>query len=961
MAGDLKAQIEIGVDGTGVSTGVEGIKKSLDTLGQKAVTVGKQASGGLDGIGAGAGSAATKVAAAERSMINSIQRQIAVMEAGSKSGADYYRVLAGQRGVDTNALAPYLAQLDALNAKQKVVGVSAAQTAAAMRGVPAQFTDIVTSIQGGQAPLTVLLQQGGQLKDMFGGTGAAARAPGGYVLGLVNPLTVTAAAAGVLGFAVYRGAQEQTAYQKALILSGNVAGVTAGQLDLMAASARGAAGTQGQAAEALAALAGSGQVAAGNMQKFAATAVLVQATVGTSIKDTVKAFAELGEEPLKATEKLNKGMNYLTLSIYDQIKALEDQGRKSEAAAVAQNAYDAAQNNVAQKLKANLGSIESAMLGITTTASRMWDSILAVGRQSTPESQLGAAQRAVAALQATYDSRVSRGMATGDVKPQLEAAKAAIEAQSEILRLASRSATAEGEAARISRDAVAGRQANAKWAEAALTATEKTNRALKEYRDNNAKIIADGGNLSASTIAAQEAAIRKANEGPKAAAVKSYQEDAGTKYLDQLREQTSALYLQLSIGDKLTGAAKELAEFEQKIADLKGKDQLTASQKSLQARQEEIRAGLQEKSLAEKLVQINEDDGKKKLKAAQDLLGFQDRAAQIAEQIAAAQEGRREAYTRTLGGFGQSDSERQRIEAQNQLYKEAERYQAQLTKTTPKDLLGSDDYVQKMMAIKATLDTSLSDHDAYYKRLKDMQGDWSLGASSALANYRDEAANVYRQVEQAGGTALRGLEDYFVSMATTGKASFKGLANAVIADIARMQAKAAVSKIASLLGTALTSYQYSGSSTDSSAKNYENQMDRGVAWARGGAFDRGVNFFAKGDVFDKPTGFGMAGGRLGVMGEAGPEAIVPLKRGADGKLGVSAGGGGGGNVTINNYSSAQVETKRTPDGKGGLNLEVLIREVGEHVENRIADNLGAGAGPATRALEGRYGLRTAVS
>lgn len=143
-------------------------------------------------------------------------------------------------------------------------------------------------------------------------------------------------------------------------------------------------------------------------------------------------------------------------------------------------------------------------------------------------------------------------------------------------------------------------------------------------------------------------------------------------------------------------------------------------------------------------MQINEDDGKKKFKAAQDLIGFQDRAAQIAEQIATAQEGRREAYARTLGGFGQGDAERQRIEAQNQLYKEAERYQAQLTKTTPKDLLGSDDYIQKMMAIKATLDTSLSDHDAYYKRLKDMQGDWSLGASSALANYRDEAANVYR-------------------------------------------------------------------------------------------------------------------------------------------------------------------------------------------------------------------------
>ena len=96
------------------------------------------------------------------------------------------------------------------------------------------------------------------------------------------------------------------------------------------------------------------------------------------------------------------------------------------------------------------------------------------------------------------------------------------------------------------------------------------------------------------------------------------------------------------------------------------------------------------------------------------------------------------------------------------------------------------------------------------------------------------------------------------------------------------------------------------------------------------------------------------------MGEAGPEAIMPLKRGADGKLGI-AGGGGGGDVTINNYTSAQVETKRTPDGRGGMNLEVLIREVGEHVENQIADNISAGAGPVSRSMEGRFGLRAAVS
>ncbi|UBM27693.1 phage tail length tape measure family protein [Pseudomonas sp. p1(2021b)] len=79
-------------------------------------------------------------------------------------------------------------------------GMTAKATAAALRGVPAQFTDIFTSIAAGQPIMMVALQQGGQLKDMFGGIIPAAKALGGYILGLVNPLTVSAVAAAALGY-----------------------------------------------------------------------------------------------------------------------------------------------------------------------------------------------------------------------------------------------------------------------------------------------------------------------------------------------------------------------------------------------------------------------------------------------------------------------------------------------------------------------------------------------------------------------------------------------------------------------------------------------------------------------------------------------------------------------------------------------------------------------------------------
>ena len=76
-------------------------------------------------------------------------------------------------------------------------------------------------------------------------------------------------------------------------------------------------------------------------------------------------------------------------------------------------------------------------------------------------------------------------------------------------------------------------------------------------------------------------------------------------------------------------------------------------------------------------------------------------------------------------------------------------------------------------------------------------------------------------------------------------------------------------------------------------------------FAKGGAFMGGVQAFASGGVVGGPALFGMAGGRMGLMGEAGPEAIMPLKRGRDGKLGVA---GGGGSVT-NIYNVAAGVTR----------------------------------------------------
>lgn len=275
--------------------------------------------------------------------------------------------------------------------------VSAKQTAAALRGVPAQFTDIVTSLQGGQAPLTVLLQQGGQLKDMFGGAGAAARALTNYVLGLVTPLTVVAAVVAALGFAYYQGSQEADGYAKAIVMTGNAAGVTVGKLQVAAANISTAvSASQGKAAEVVSAFVASAGVQADSLEKFAGVAIKWERETGQAIDETVKQFSALEKAPVAASVKLNETTNYLTLSIYKQIKALQDQGRTSEAATLAQNAWADAMEGRSAQLEKNLGLLERGWRAIVGVAKGAWDAMLDVGREDTLETKIQRVQERLA-------------------------------------------------------------------------------------------------------------------------------------------------------------------------------------------------------------------------------------------------------------------------------------------------------------------------------------------------------------------------------------------------------------------------------------------------------------------------------------------------------------------------------------------------------------------------------------
>lgn len=456
--GDLKKQIEIGADVSGIDTGVAAGKKKLSSLGDHATRVGKQTQDAIADIGKGGDKASAKVDSATKSIIQSIQRTTAIMEAGSRTSAKYFEVLASQRGADVNALRPYLAQLDEVQKKQALatqaitvsqpamqqLGVSAKATAAAMRGVPAQFTDIVTSLQAGQNPISVFLQQGGQLKDMFGGIGPAARALGGYVAGLVTPFTVAAAAAGVLALAYFQGSKEADGYTRAIALTGNAAGATVSQYQGAAEAIARLVGTQSAAAQVVAELGSTGKVAASNLARFGEVALRLERDAGVPIKETVKALEELGKSPVDASLKLNERLNYLTRAVYEQIRALEEQGRTTQAAALAQKAYTDALDVAARQVESNAGSIERAWRGITSVAKEAWDAMLGVGRKQTIQQQLADVAGELAAVRGEDRNRRFR-LPWQESEQSLLARQAALQ---EMARLERRGAEAAAERTR---------------------------------------------------------------------------------------------------------------------------------------------------------------------------------------------------------------------------------------------------------------------------------------------------------------------------------------------------------------------------------------------------------------------------------------------------------------------------------------------------------------------------------
>lgn len=700
---------------------------------------------------------------------------------------------AAQLGVSDRA-APLIARLAQVNKSLDGTGISARQTAAAMRMVPAQMTDIVTQLAGGQNPFLILIQQGGQLKDSFGGLGPMFRA----LAGMITPFAVTvgaaAAAIGAVGYAAYKGASETREFANSLILTGNYAGQTAQQLSDMSRRVGEAHSTVGRSADVLNKLVASGRVAGGSLETVAGAIVNMSETGARSVDDLVAEFVRLGESPSQAVAKINESMHFLDAATYDRIRALEQQGQKEQAAALAQATLADATNRAADRVRASAGTLERGWNTLGLAARKAWDAMLNIGRP-TPIEELrkqAQAQRALLedleknqGFRSTDGGAAYGGGSNAANRARKRAAAELAATEQELRRREELEAAARGE----------GLKAQAEQEK--IAAGDRLRELMKSTRDR-AQIRADEikqmqadaqkANWSAEQIAEAEKRINEKYKDQKGA---SYRDDAATRRLSDLRQQEASLAAQLVGERKLTDAGKARAEFEQEIADLKDRKILTADQKSLLANQDAIRAQL-----------LKIEGLSKELAAKQAMLKMDERAAQIQQAIASSAESREEQYDRQLGTAGLGQVARQRVEAENSIRLEFKRYQDQLAKATPKDLLDSDRFREAQGKLRDSLQAALADQQDYYDKVDKLNGDWRNGAREAFSDYAESAANVAQQAQGVFSGAFRGMEDALTRFVTTGKASFKDLATSILADLARIAARQAiVGAIGSIVGS----------------------------------------------------------------------------------------------------------------------------------------------------------------
>lgn len=867
---------------------------------------------------------------------NSLDEQhaqlVAHFEAGRINGAqfEHFNTILNQTRERLSGVADVLPEaLSRQEAAARRAGISVGQYSAAMRTLPAQFTDIATQLAGGQSPFLILLQQGGQIKDQFGGVKGALTGVGDYLrtlIGFINPVTVgiggLVVGLGAIAVAWYKGSQEAGEFNKQLILTGNYSARSASQLADLAQKIGGSSGKVAAAARTLAEVVGAGTFKTDQLETVTRAALAMQEATGQSVDTTIKNFQKLYASPTKAAEDLNSTLHFLTSSQYDYISSLERRGEKEDAAEAAAKAYSQAEQRRSQQILDNMGLIERAAGSVSKALKGMWDELLNIGRPDAPNDMLRKMQAELAEREKAllperqrqgygysydtssndkeYDARRKAQLsAISALKAQIGPLQQAAQLQEDINVSVQKGIEVDNKRT----DALIYRN---RILEQSATWQEKRSKALSELWKNVA-LAPDKWSDQQRQQAVD--AINKQfhpNKTPKTPAVKV---SAGDRSTDTYNAETLALQAQLKtlqehrdINDVISQQRKQQWELISKISilestanDPKGRA-LTIDEKSLLANKDKLLAQ----------ADINAALGDQIAKQ-QKLNTLADQATKFAQQQAAKQ------AEIDAAAKGTSTREAERAATRQRL---------------------SETYAFNPDAQKKVL----AQQEETYRKEDELRSNWQAGAKRGWADYADSATNTFEAMRNVAGSTFSGLSDMLTSLVTTGTASFKEFTKSMLKMIAEVTNRLLVAYTVQAAMGWISGGSKGGSTPGGS---YANAAAGLTFNAKGGVYDSpGLSKYVNG-VYDSPQYFTFQGAskfaKGGVFAEAGAEAIMPLTRDSAGRLGVRADGAGGSGhqINVDIYVDNKGNATTNTSGGGDAAARALAERMKQYVQEGI--------------------------
>lgn len=713
------------------------------------------------------------------------------------------------------------------------LGVSAGQTAQAMRQLPAQFTDIFTSLQGGMPFFTVLVQQGGQIKDIFGGVEPALKGVSSALLGMVTPYTVAAAAVGVLVYAWYDAEQQAQAYTKALVLSRNEAAATT--LTLVTLGQRTSEALQvsaGAGQEAALAIGANGRIAEKNLLAVAEAAVAMKEISGQAVEDTVAMYGKLAEDPVKNVQKLNEQVNFMTVALYEQVKALQEQGRNQDAVTVITRAAADETVMALAKVRASQNPVIRGFKDLWAEATKAWSAMQAnvgLGPAAAQMQQLVAENQRELAKLNDLANGTQRGLPLARNPIALAAMEKSIKDRSEKIKALATDLIKERKDAEVKAAQTASTEFISEMDSIIGAQASKEEKKREEVDRINGEAAAARRQAQASGLVEEVEAIERRRAAAVAAIEKKYRQKpaAGTGTasraagLQGYKDDLVAEQAQITAGTQLLRAqfsAREITAAEyyngmreqvQKGTDAQAKSleqQISFLQKQAVSGKDAIGVNRQVGELEARLAKLRIEGA-----TALDILRKEE------ERVSKARENAVKAYASALDASNaalarQLATQAQRVGMGDREYEVQQRINEAIADEADKlrelSLQRNADQIdqvtfeeEKALLHAKTLDR-LQIIKNGYDELRHAEGDWLAGASAAWANYQQQASNAAQQMGDVVGTVIGGFEDAWVKFTTTGKLSFSDLTKSVLADLARIAARQAIMGIINAVASA---------------------------------------------------------------------------------------------------------------------------------------------------------------